>query len=216
MTFLLVLFQLVILLILSAIFSGSETAITGTSEGRMHTLAKSGDKRAKRVLKLLQRKERLIGALLTGNNLMNVTASALAAAAFIAWFGEIGVLYATIAMTLALLIFAEVLPKSYAILNPDKVALVAGGFLTWVMWLLWPITWLVQAIVRAIASILHLKLEEQSLRHEKEEELRGFIDLHDGEDPDLKHERKMMHSILDLDNIQARKHHDSPQKCHHD
>lgn len=200
MSLLLVLFTLAVLLVLSAVFSGSETAITGTSEGRMHTLAKSGDKRAKRVLKLLQKKERLIGTLLTGNNLMNVTASALAAAVFIAWFGEIGVLYATIAMTLTLLIFAELLPKSYAILNPDKTALVAGGFLVWVVRLLWPVTWLVQVIVKAIAYGLRLKLEDQSLRREKEEELRGFIDLHDGEDPDLKHERKMMHSILDLDN----------------
>lgn len=202
MEILITIIVLIILLLLSAFFSSSETSITGVSEGRMLTLAKSGDKAAKRVLNLISKKEQIISSLLTGNNLVNVTASALATALSITWFGEVGVLYATIVMTFALLIFAEILPKSYALLNPDKIALKASPLLSIITVILSPITWLTQFAVKTIAALFRLKLEENTDHNEREEQLRGFIDLHDGEDPDLKHERKMMHSILDLDDIQ--------------
>ena len=117
---------IIALLVLSAFFSASETALTAASRLRLHRLAADGDPRAAMVNELRERKERLIGAILLGNNLVNILASALATGLLIGWFGVTGVAYATIAMTVLILIFAEVLPKSYAIHNADRVALRVG------------------------------------------------------------------------------------------
>ena len=108
------------LIILSAFFSGSETALTAASRARMLAMEKSGDKRAGIVGRLIQERERLIGALLLGNNLVNILASALATSFFLALFGQAGVVYATLAMTLIVLVFGEVLPKTLAIGDPDR------------------------------------------------------------------------------------------------
>jgi Mg2+/Co2+ transporter CorB len=112
------------LVVLSAFFSGSETALTATSRARMHSHESLGDQRAETVNHLLTRKDRLIGALLIGNNLVNILGSALATSVFLTLFGQSGVAYATIAMTVTLVIFAEVLPKSWAISNPERFALI--------------------------------------------------------------------------------------------
>ena len=114
---------IVVLLTVSAFFSGSETALTAASRPRMHALEQEGDQRAQVVNTLFERQERLIGAILLGNNLVNILASALATSLMIGYFGEAGVAYATLVMTLTVLIFAEVLPKTYAIHNADRMAL---------------------------------------------------------------------------------------------
>ncbi len=114
--------------ILSAFFSGSETALTAASRARMHTLEHNGDERAGVVQRLISRRDRLIGALLIGNNLANILASSIATSIFLNLFGDAGVAYATLAMTVILVIFAEVLPKSWAISGPDRFSLaVARG-----------------------------------------------------------------------------------------
>ena len=110
-----------VLLLLSAFFSGSETALTAASRARMHVLSREGNHRARLVDRLWNRKDRLIGAILLGNNLVNITASALATSVLIQIFGDAGVAYATLAMTLLVLIFAEVLPKTYAIHHADRM-----------------------------------------------------------------------------------------------
>jgi Mg2+/Co2+ transporter CorB len=104
-----------ILLFLSFFFSGSETALTAASRARMTALETAGDKRAALVNRLLQKRDQLLGAILLGNNLVNIAASALAARLFLDWFGEVGLVYATIAMTALVVIFSEVMPKSIAI-----------------------------------------------------------------------------------------------------
>ncbi|PPR76129.1 MAG: hypothetical protein CFH06_01805, partial [Alphaproteobacteria bacterium MarineAlpha3_Bin5] len=109
-----------VLLVLSAFFSGSETALTAASRPVMHQMESSGEPRAAIVNALHQNKDRLIGALLLGNNLINILASALATSILIQMFGEAGVLYATLAMTLLILVFAEVLPKTYMIRNANR------------------------------------------------------------------------------------------------
>jgi Mg2+/Co2+ transporter CorB len=114
---------IVVLLLLSAFFSGSETALTAASRAQMHSLQKAGNRRAVIVGQLTRRRDRLIGALLIGNNLVNILASALATAILIAAFGDAGVAYATVIMTALVLIFAEVLPKTYAIRDPNRFAL---------------------------------------------------------------------------------------------
>ncbi|MEE3322455.1 MAG: CNNM domain-containing protein, partial [Pseudomonadota bacterium] len=111
------------LLCLSGFFSGSETSLTAVSEARMLSMEKDGNKRATLVRKLTERKERLIGALLLGNNLVNILATSLATGVLMAIFGEAGIVYATLFMTLLVLIFAEVLPKTYALMNADRMAL---------------------------------------------------------------------------------------------
>src|SRR5690242_20795247 len=110
-------------LFVSAFFAASETALTGASRASMLRLSKQGNRQAMIVSKLLDIRERLIGALLLGNNIANIGASALATGIFTAWFGEVGVLYATAVMTALVVIFAEVLPKTIAINAPDRVSL---------------------------------------------------------------------------------------------
>src|ERR1700674_5261454 len=117
-------FSIVIaLLMVSAFFSASETALTGASRASMLRLSKQGNREAAVVTSLFAMRERMIGALLLGNNIANIGASALATGIFTAWFGEVGVLYATAVMTVMVVIFAEVLPKTIAINAPDRVAL---------------------------------------------------------------------------------------------
>jgi Mg2+/Co2+ transporter CorB len=115
-------FAVPVLVVISAFFSGSETALTAASKARMLQLEKSGDHRAGIVGLLIQNRERLIGALLLGNNLVNILASALATSFFLTLFGQAGVAYATVVMTLIVLVFGEVLPKTLAIGDPDRIS----------------------------------------------------------------------------------------------
>ena len=187
------------LLVLSAFFSGSETSITAASRARMHTLEQQGDKRAKTIQQLWERKERMIGAILLGNNLVNILASALATSVLISLFGEAGVAYATIGMTFLVLVFAEILPKTYALLHPDRTALRVSRILRVVVTVFGPIVQMIEGAVGTILSVLRLRPDEGDGAWE--EELRGAIDLHTGPDEETKHEREMLRSILDLDDV---------------
>ena len=141
---------ILILLILSGFFSGSETALTATSRARIHQLAQQGNKRAKGVEKLIQDQERLIGAILLGNNLVNILASALATSMFLNLFGDSGVAYATLIMTALVVIFAEVMPKTYAIQNPDRGALAVAPIIRIIVLVFTPFVWLVQKLVSGV------------------------------------------------------------------
>ena len=125
-TFLIGILVIIILLFLSAFFSGSETALTAASDARLHQLSLQGNRRASIVLRLRRQNETLIGAILIGNNITNIAASALATSILISLFDEAGVAYAMIAMTILVVIFAEVLPKTFAINNADKSALLVA------------------------------------------------------------------------------------------
>lgn len=192
---------IVFLLFLSGFFSGSETAMTATSKAKMHGLEKEGNKRAKIVNRLIDQKDKLIGALLLGNNLVNILASALATSVLIGLFGEAGVVYATIAMTLLVLIFAEVLPKSYAIMNADKVALFIAPVIKIVVTILSPITQAVIWIVRMFLKIFRVDLNDSD--DGGKEELMGVIDLHQGDQDEVREERAMLRSILDLVDVEV-------------
>src|SRR5579875_1865397 len=113
----------VICLMLSAFFAGSETALTASSRASMARLEKQGNRRAGIVNRLLASRERLIGALLLGNNAVNIAASSLATGVLLTWFGSAGIAYATVVMTAIIVIFAEVLPKTAAFNAPDRIAL---------------------------------------------------------------------------------------------
>ncbi len=190
-----------LLLVLSAFFSGSETALTAASRVRIHHLDRKGNRRAKLVTRLINEQARLLGAILLGNNLVNILASALATSLFIAWFGEAGVVYATLAMTALVVIFAEVLPKVYAINNADRVALAVSGVMRVIVWVFSPVTRLVYLLVGGTLKIFGVNVADGSQIMTAKEELRGAIDLHAREGGEVKRSRNMLDSILDLDEV---------------
>ena len=192
-----------VLLLLSAFFSGSETALTAASRPRMHQLERKGEHRAAIVNRLRERKDRMIGAILLGNNLVNILASALATSMLISLTGEAGVVYATIAMTLLVLIFGEILPKTYAFQNPDRVALLLAPIFRILVAVLGPITDGIQVVIRAILRVLGLFSRDDEQRGHALEELRGAIELHSGHDDSADHERAMLRSILDLAEVEV-------------
>lgn len=190
-----------LLLLLSGLFSGSETALTAASKARIHHMAKHDDKRAKRVSKLIDDKERLIGAILLGNNMVNILASALATSLFLSIMGDEGVFYATAVMTALVLIFAEVLPKSYAIANTEKMALSVSRVMGFVVFLFAPIVALVQKIVRTTLKLFGVDISSINNALSAQEEIRGAIDLHRQEGGIVKEDQHMLGSILDLEEV---------------
>ena len=130
---------------LSFFFAGSETALMAFSRARMLRLEKKGNRKAGIVNRLLEARERLIGALLLGNNAVNIAASSLATSVFLLWFGDVGVIYATVVMTVLVVVFAEVLPKTIAINDPDRIALLSAKPMQWVMRLLGPVLIAIEA-----------------------------------------------------------------------
>ncbi len=192
-----------VLLVLSGFFSGSETALTAASKHVMHQLEQSGDKRANLVNEMHEDKERLIGAILLGNNLVNILASALATSLLIKLFGEHGVAFATVVMTILILIFSEILPKTYAIRNANRMALYVAPIIKPVIVVLAPITLTINAIVRQLLLLLGAGPTAEGDREAAEEELRGAIELHDGDEPTVKQERDMLRSVLELTEVQV-------------
>jgi magnesium and cobalt exporter, CNNM family len=191
------------LIVVSAFFSGSETALTAASRARIYQLEKSGDRRALIVTQLLEIRERLIGALLLGNNLVNILASAMATSLAIRLFGDAGVVYATIVMTALVVVFAEVLPKTYAIIHPDKVALIVSPAVRMVVWLFGPITMGIEILVRAIMRMAGDNISSSQPILSAHEELRGAIDLHHREGAVITEDRYMLGGILDLRDLEV-------------
>lgn len=195
---------ILLLMIFSAFFSASETALTAASRPRMHRLELQGDSRAGTVNLLWQSKERMIGAILLGNNLVNIMASALATSTFISFFGDAGVAYATFVMTALILVFAEVTPKTFALYHPDRLALVVAKPMRAVVLILGPVVQLVEAIASLTLRAVGAGPDPEAERDRWEEELRGAIELHQGEnDEEVRHEREMMRSILNLADIEV-------------
>ncbi len=190
------------LVILSAFFSGSETSLTSASKPRMHNLAKSGKKNAKIFETLFKDKELLICTILFANNLVNVLASALATKILIELTNTDGIFYATIIMTLMILIFGELIPKTLALSKSDTYALKISPFIRFLVILLYPLTVTLNFIVYVLLKIVgvnYSNFKKEEISEKREEELRGAIDLH-GEDSS-RDEKNMLKSILDLDEI---------------
>ena len=190
------------LVILSAFFSGSETSLTSASKPRMHNLAKSGKKNAKVFEDLFRDKELLICTILFANNLVNVFASALATKILIELTNTDGIFYATIIMTLMILVFGELIPKTLALSKADNYALKISPFIRLLVILLYPLTFTLNFIVYILLKIVgvnYSNFKKEEISEKREEELRGAIDLH-GEDSS-RDEKNMLKSILDLDEI---------------
>jgi Mg2+/Co2+ transporter CorB len=194
---------MIVLLAVSAFFASSETALTGASRASMLRLTKQGHPDATLVFQLVGNRERLIGALLLGNNIANIGASALATGIFTAWFGEVGVLYATAVMTAVVVIFAEVLPKTIAINAPDRVALLVARPMRLMIRVLGPLLTLVEAVVRVLMRALGIKVGAKQPILSPIERLRGAVDLLHSEGKVEKVDRDMFGGLLDLRELQV-------------
>ena len=190
---------LIILIILSGFLSGSETAITATSKARILYKKKRGSKRASYVLELLDKKDNVISTLLLSNNLVNILASSLATAFFYDIFGVEGIFYATLIMTVVIVIFAEVLPKTYAINRPNRTALLISPIIFYLNKILFIFVFVINLIVRVIFRKNDNDLKNKDIQ--SEEELKGVIDLYKTSNPDYEQEKDMLQSILQLNDI---------------
>src|SRR3981081_4020484 len=164
-------------LLVSAFFAASETALISASRASMLRLSKQGNREADVVTSLIAMRERLIGALLLGNNIANIGASALATGIFTAWFGEVGVLYATAVMTVMVVIFAEVLPKTIAITAPERVSLLVARTMKLMVYILGPLLTVIEAIVRLLIRLLGIKVGANQPILSPIERLRGGMGL---------------------------------------
>ncbi len=189
--------------ILSGFFSGSETALTAASRARMLTLEHNGDERAGLVQRLISRRDRLIGVLLIGNNLANILASSIATSIFLNLFGDAGVAYATLAMTVILVIFAEVLPKSWAISGPDRFSLVVARSVSLVVLILGPVSAAVNWIVRAILRLCGVNLAAGRSMLSPQEELRGAVEVLHRDKSLIKEDRDQLGGLLDLKELEV-------------
>lgn len=188
------------LLIGSAFFSGSETALTAASRAKLRNRADKGDTGAETALALTRDSDRLIGAILLGNNVMNILSASLATALFTALFGSHGVAVATMVMTVLVLIFAEVMPKTYAIANPESLASVVARPMSLVMKVLSPIVMVVRAFVRAILRLFGLQTDPDANMFSVHEEIAGALTIGHESGTVEKEDRDRLLGALDLGN----------------
>ena len=191
------------LLLISAFFSGSETALTATSRARMHKLESDGNKRARSVNRLIRERERMLGAILLGNNLVNNSAAVLSGALLGALFGEAGLIYATIAMTALIVVFSEVTPKTLAIARPDAFAMFVAPAMRWIVLVFAPVTRIVQFIVNKFLRLFGVDTNNQPSAFSAEDELRGAVDLHHVEGGLKKEARDRFRGMLDFNDIRV-------------
>ena len=195
---------IICLIVISAILSGSETSITSIRKSKIHKLANKGDKNALRVLKLIEKKNDLVSSILVGNNFVNILASALATAILIKFYGDDGVIYSTIVMSVLIVIFAEILPKNIALLKPDRYALTLSFILTLFLKIFSPFVYIIKKFNLLIFKIFNIekqKVTDASVR----EDIRNIINMHEDEGILLKDERDMLNGILDLKEMTVEK-----------
>lgn len=189
---------LLVLIMISSFFSGSETAMMSVNRYRLRHLAKKKHPHAQRVLTLLSRTDRLLGVILIGNTFANIAASAVATLIAVHYLNDFGLLMTTIALTLVVLIFAEAAPKTMAALYPEKVALPASGILAILLKCFYPVVWLVNLMANSFLHLLRFPVKPQ---HDQLtlEELRAVVNETTGIIPD-KHQQMLLR-ILDLENV---------------
>ena len=190
---------LLVLLFLSAVMSASETSMTAASRGRLHQLEREGDKAAARVNRLISNQEKLIGAILLSNNVINIGASALATSVITAAIpGPMGALVATVVMTVLVVIFAEILPKTLAIARADEVARSLSFPALWVVQVFGPLANGAQWVVRQTLRPFGIKLDMETDVLAAHEEIRGAVEYHHSEGLVESRDRRMLGGVLDL------------------
>ena len=199
--FLLSIAPIALLLVLGAFFAGSETALTAVSRGRMHQLETEGSRAAKDVNILVANRERMVGALLLGNTFVNILASSIATTVLEHSFGHRAIYVATAVMTVLILFFVEVLPKTLAIVRTDSFALTVATPVRYVVFLLAPVVNAVQYLVWRVLALFGVRQQEDELV-EAHDEIRGTVNLHHSEGTVEREHRDMIGGILDLRELQ--------------
>lgn len=199
----LILSAIVVLIGLSAFFNLSETSLTAASRARMHAMAEEGNRAARRVNAILREPEKMIGSVLLGNTLVDVLAAALASNLAVSLFGEVGVAYATASVTLLIVIFAAVLPKTYALAFADEVALFIARPMRLTINLLQPATKAIEIVVRQLLKLTPTERDDQANILAAHEELRGTIELSQKEGAVARHDADMLGGVLDLRDLQV-------------
>jgi Mg2+/Co2+ transporter CorB len=184
-------------MIISALFACSETSITAASRAKIHRLANEGNKRAKKLEKLLKSREKVISTMLIGNNAVNILASAIATSVLIELFGDAGLLYATVGMTIIVLLFAEIAPKTIALKAPDKIALFLAPLIDFLVKILMPVAHLSQKLVDSVIDLFFPKNYKTS-KGEELEEIRDAVDLKHKEGSIFKYDKDLIDGVLDL------------------
>lgn len=190
----------IFLLFCSAFFSGSETAMTAFSRERMFGLQKQGNKTARTALRLRENKESLLSTFLLGNTLVNTASASFATMLALSLFGESGIAIATICITILVLVFGEVLPKTYAIKYPERVALLVSAPLVFCVKIFAPVTFFVKHIINFLMKILGLH-GSQDIALSGSEVIRGAIELQHSEGGMEGHEKHMLGAVLDLNDV---------------
>lgn len=192
-----------VLIVLSAFFNGSETSLTAASRARMHSLEEDGNVSAALVNRVLSRPEKMIGTVLLGNTLVDVLAAALASNVAVHLYGEVGVAYATGLITILIVIFAAVLPKTYALAYADRVALIVAPPMRGLIYILTPFTKAIEYVVRNLLKLTPGKADDEANILAAHEEIRGTIDLQAKEGTVAKGDAEMLGGVLDLGDLQV-------------
>ena len=193
----------VVCLLLSAFFSASETALTASSRAAMARLEKHGNAGARIVNELLASRERLLGAILFSNNAVNIAASSLATGVLLSWFGDVGIVYATVIMTVVVVVFSEIIPKTAAFNAPDRGALLVARPMRLVVAILGPMLMGIEAFARWVLRMFGMKVGANQAILSPHEELRGAVDLMHQQGGVEKIDRDMVGGILDLRELEV-------------
>ena len=205
-----------ILLTLSALFSAAETALTGVSRGRMHQLERDGDKAAKRVNKLTDDQETMLGAVLLGNNLINILSAALLTEVCGNIFpGAWGVIVATVLTTTLVLVYAEVLPKTLAIGRPDDIARLLSAPILLIVRVFGPMIGAIQWVIREGLNLFGFDISPPADASAAQDEIRGAVEYHHSEGLVESRDRRMLGGVLDLADMAVSGRHGPPQGHRH-
>ena len=195
--------SLLVLLALSSFFSSSETALTTVNKIRMRTLSENGDKKAERVLRITNDSGKMLSAILIGNNIVNLSASSIATSLAIRYFGSVGAGIATGILTILILIFGEVTPKTMATLEADRLALKCAGVIEVIMFLLTPAIFVINRLSMGVLLLLHIDPNASS-KLMTEEELRTIVDVGQESGVIEHEERNMIHNVFDFGDSEAK------------
>ena len=186
---------IIFLIVCSAFFSSSETALTAVSEARINELVNKGNKKAKLIEKILKNRDKMIGTILIGNNFVNIIASVYATSFAIEFFTDIPLIIITIMLTIILVIFAEMIPKTYALKNADEIALTVSPLINLIIIFFTPLTFLTEKLSKLITG------PDYASEEAKTEELKGMIRLHAGKETRAIERGKIMSSMIDIEDV---------------
>ena len=190
--------SIIVMVFLSAYFSGSETAMMAMNRFRLRHLSNEGNRSARIAERLLERPDRLLGVILIGNNLVNFSAASVATLIAIQLFGDAGVIFAPVVCTFVFLIFSEVAPKTIAATFPEKIALPSSYVLQFLLWVLFPVVWAVNGFANALLRLIGIRQDEVGDDTLSHEELRTVV--FEGSQI-AAHPQNMMLGVLDLDKV---------------